>query len=414
VEIIHHQQNEKQKGRFSMRKKKLLVVVFLTMVLLLTACWSRRELNEIGLVIGLGVDKVGDEYIVSTQVVDPSEIASSKGGSGRAPVVTYKTMGKTLITAVRKLSSVTPRKLYMPHLRMFVIGETVAKEGVAPVLDVLSRDHELRTDFYVIMTKGSKAHEVLSMVTPLEKVPSTYLYTMLKHTEKYWSPFTTLKIDQLDSEISSSDKEAVVSAVAIKGSIKEGQQKKNAENISLKNYLQYTDLGVFRQDKLVGFLNETEASGYRYLINDIKDTVIEMPCNKTHKDVTELIHTKTIVTGKVVNQKPKMDVRIYAEANVAELQCQSDLLDKNVIKTLERKSQKEIKGQITSALQKMQKEYHSDIFGFGEKIHQSNPREWKKLEKNWSDVFSKMPVQVSVKVEIRNFGKVNQSTPNFK
>jgi spore germination protein KC len=414
VEIIHHQQNEKQKGRVSMRRRKLLVVVLLTMALMLTGCWSRRELNEIGLVIGLGVDKVGDEYIVSTQVVDPSEIASSKGGSGRAPVVTYKTTDKTLINAVRKLTSVTPRKLYLPHLRMFVIGETIAREGVAPVLDVLSRDHELRTDFYVIMTKGSKAHEVLSMVTPLEKVPSTYLYTMLKHTEKYWSPFSTLKIDQLDNEISSSGKETVVSAVAIKGSIKEGQQKKNAENISIKNYLQYTDLGVFRQDKLIGFLNETEASGYRYVVNEIKDTVIEMPCNKTHKDVTELIHSKTIVKGKVVNHKPTIHVQVNGEANVAELQCQTNLLDRNVIKTLEKKTQKEIKGQITSALQKMQKEYHSDIFGFGEKIHQTNPREWRKFEKNWSDVFSKMPVQVSVKVEIRNFGKVNQSTPNLK
>lgn len=396
-----------------MRKRSLILVILLTIALISTGCWSKRELNEIALVIGLGVDKIGDEYVVSTQVVDPSEI-SSKGGSGRAPVVTYKAKAHSMMGAVRKLTATTPRKLYLAHLRMFVIGESVAKEGLAPALDVISRDHELRSEFYVILAKGNKAHEVLSIVTPLEKVPSSYMYTMLKHSEKYWAPFSTLKIDQLDNQLSSSSKEAVITAVEIKGNIEEGQQKKNAENIVLENYLQYTSAGVFRGDKLMGFLSIPEAAGYKYLTDNITSTVIEMPCNKNHKDVTELINTRTIIRGKVSDHKPSIHVQVDAEANVAELQCQSDLLNLDVIRTLEKKTEQAIKFDIDKALQKTQKEYHTDIFGFGEKIHQSNPKEWEKLDKNWPRVFSTLPIKVDVKVEIRNFGKVNRSTPSLQ
>ncbi|WP_028777199.1 Ger(x)C family spore germination protein [Shimazuella kribbensis] len=397
-----------------MSKRKLLLVVFLSMVLLLSGCWSRRELNEIALVIGLGVDKIDNEYVISTQIVDPSEIASKGGGGGRAPVVTYKTKSNTLMGAIRQLTASTPRKLYLAHLRMLVLGESIVREGVAPALDVISRDHELRSDFFIIMTKGNKAQDVLTMVTPLEKVPSAYMFNMLRHSEKYWAPFSTLKIDQLDNEISGDGKEPVITAVEIRGSLKEGEQKKNVENISIKNYLQYTSVGVLRQDKLVGYLNETEASGYKYLIGKIKSTVIEMPCNKDHKDVTELIHTNSIIKANMRNHKPSIDVQINSEANVAELECQSNLLNLNVIHALEKKTEKEIKNQITMVLQKTQKEYQSDIFGFGDQIHQTYPKDWSKLKKNWNKTFSTLSVKVNVKVKIRNFGKVNKSTPSMK
>ncbi|WP_255724626.1 Ger(x)C family spore germination protein [Shimazuella soli] len=395
-----------------MRKKNLLLILILIVSIMVTGCWSRKELNDIALVIGLGVDKVGDDYILSTQVVDPGEIAS-KGGSGRVPVITYKTRARTLIGAVRKLTSSTPRKLYLSHLRMFVIGESVVKDGVAPVLDFITRDHELRSDFFIIMTRDSRAQDVLTMVTPLEKVPSTYMYTMLNHAEKYWTAYTTQKIDQLDNDIASDGKEAVISAIEIKGSLKEGEQKKNVEDIALKNYLQYTSLGVLHKDKLVGYLEETEASGYKYVINKVKSTVVDMPCNKQRKDVTEIIHSKTTIRTRVKNHKPSAIVQVHAEANVAELQCQADLLKQNVINVLETKTENEIKHQIVKALQKTQKEYHADVFGFGNNIHQSNAKEWKKLKKDWGKTFSTMPVKIEVKVEIRNFGKVNKTTPSL-
>src|SRR5262245_45987903 len=113
------------------------IILPLMLLLLLTGCWGRRELNDLAVVAGMGIDKVGDQYLFSFQVCNPGEIATTKGGSGKAPVTTYHIKAHTIFTAVRRLTTSTPRKLYFAHLRIFVIGESVAKEAIAPILDLV-------------------------------------------------------------------------------------------------------------------------------------------------------------------------------------------------------------------------------------------------------------------------------------
>lgn len=44
--------------------------------------------------MALGVDKVDDEYLVSAQVVVPGEVSSTKGGTGRSPVILFQAKGE--------------------------------------------------------------------------------------------------------------------------------------------------------------------------------------------------------------------------------------------------------------------------------------------------------------------------------
>lgn len=57
----------------------------------------------------------------------------------------------------------------------------------------------------------------------------------------------------------------------------------------------------------------------------------------------------------------------------------------------------------------LQEEYQSDIFGFGEAIHRSNPEEWNKIKENWDEEFSDLTVNVKVDMKIRLTGTVNSS-----
>lgn len=64
-----------------MNKCFRLIVCIVFLLPLLTGCWDRQELNELGIMLGLGVDKDGDLIKVSAQVVVPNEV-SSKSGEG--------------------------------------------------------------------------------------------------------------------------------------------------------------------------------------------------------------------------------------------------------------------------------------------------------------------------------------------
>ncbi len=138
--------------------KRILTLLFLQIVfiIILTGCWSKREIDELSIATAIGIDKTEDGYIVSAQLINPGEVASEKA-TNRTAVTTYRTSGETVFEAFRRLTLETPRKVYNGHLRILIFGEEMAKHGIGKILDFFSRDHEMRTDFYIVVAKNTKA-----------------------------------------------------------------------------------------------------------------------------------------------------------------------------------------------------------------------------------------------------------------
>src|SRR5207253_4416944 len=127
-----------------------IFLMFLLLISFLTGCWSSKELNELSIVTALGIDKTENGYLVSAQIINPGEIAG-KTSSGRTEVIRFMKSGNTILEAIRKLATDSPRKIYVSHLRVVVFGEKLAREGIGKTLDILSRDHEMRSDFYLMV-----------------------------------------------------------------------------------------------------------------------------------------------------------------------------------------------------------------------------------------------------------------------
>lgn len=58
---------------------------------------------------------------------------------------------------------------------------------------------------------------------------------------------------------------------------------------------------------------------------------------------------------------------------------------------------------------KVQQEYRSDIFGFGEIIHEQLPKTWKEMDDTWENEFSKLKFTVQSKVMIDNSARTSRS-----
>src|SRR4051794_14201842 len=139
-----------------MSPKHLRLLLAVALLFPLTGCWDKRELNELAISVALGIDKVDGQYQVTAQVVQPGEVAAKKGGNGgSAPVTMYQEKGVTTFEAIRKMTTISPRKIYAAHLRIVVFSEELAREGIGEALDLLSRDYELRTDYYLLVAKGT-------------------------------------------------------------------------------------------------------------------------------------------------------------------------------------------------------------------------------------------------------------------
>ncbi|MNI24736.1 Spore germination protein B3 precursor [compost metagenome] len=391
-----------------MKRKTFLLFFALILLMFVTGCWSRRELNDLAIVGAIGIDKVGKTYEVSVQLMDPSVVKKPSGG--RQPSVMYHARGETVSEAVRRMTTVTPRELYFSHIRMLILGEQLAKEGIRDTLDFLSRYYEFRTDFYIAVSKGTTAREVLGILTPLEKLPANNLFNSLKVSSKTWAPTTTTYLDGLISDLISEGKHPVLSAIRIRGDQEQGARNNNLEKIDSPSNLQYTGIAVFKKDRLLGWLNEEESKGYSYIKDKVKRTIGVLTCPEEGKISNEVIHSKTEVKGKVNNGHPKIDIHIRIEQNVQDVECNVDLTKTETIAELDKRANQKIEKFVEQTIESVQNKYKVDIFGFGEVIRRADPKAWENLKKDWDQHFTDdLQVRVIADIKTRRFGTVSNS-----
>lgn len=392
------------------QRKGILLVSLLLLLSLLTGCWNRRELNDLAIVMGFGIDKVGKEYQISTQVVNPGEVAERGGGGlARPTVTTFSVKSKTIFEGIRRMTTMTPRRLYFAHIRVLVLSEKVAKEGVKDVLDLFFRDHEVRPDFYVILARDQSAMKMLSTFDPMERIPASKLYKSLETSEKAWAPTISIQLDEFINALMSDGQEPVLTGVGIKGDPRVGGTDENLNKAVPPAFLKYLSIGVFKDDKLVGWLDERESKGYSYVTNKVDSTVGSLPCGKSGTITIEVVRSKTEVKGKVAKGKPHIEISVLTEGNVGEVACSIDLSNPKTIYQLEIQSEQRIKLLMMDAIRKAQKQYKSDIFGFGDAIHRADPKSWEKWKKDWDRMFADVTVTTKVDVKLRRTGKVGNS-----
>ncbi|MFX3661685.1 MAG: Ger(x)C family spore germination protein [Ectobacillus sp.] len=391
-------------------KKGCIILLTLIMIVPLAGCWSRRELNDLAIAVGLAIDKTGkNEYLISVQVVDPSEVTPKQGGGGRAPVTVYQQKANTVFEGLRKITTIAPRKIYLSHLRILVLGEAVAKEGIGKSLELLSRDHEIRSDFFIVLAKDTSASSILKFISPLEKIPAQKLYKSLEVSQKAWAPTHTIQLDELIASMTSDGKEAVLTTVMYTGTKKIGGTKTNVEQVKAAAHLQYFRLAVLRKDKLVGWLSEKESKGFSYISSEVKSTVGKLACPKKGWLVIEIFNANAKVKARLHNGKPKIDIYSSLEANIGEVRCDVDLTKAKTIDELEKIFAQHNREILMSAVKKA-KRLKSDIFGFGEAIHRTSPKTWEKLKKDWNTKgFVNVPVEIHVDAKIRRTGTMNKS-----
>jgi len=388
--------------------RKIIGLISIMILLISTGCWNRRELNEIALVVGMSIDKQEENYLVTVQVVDPGEVASQKGGGGRTPVTTYSSTGTHIFEAIRRMTTVTPRRLYFAHLQMFIVSEAIAKEGISNVLELIYRDPEFRKDFFIVVTQDVKAKEILENLTSLDKIPAIKMHSSLEASEKSWAPTVAVQMDELISALTSDGKNPVLTGITIIGDQEKGETKENVEKIDAYARLKYRNIAVFKKDKLVGWLNEKESKGFNFILGNVKSTVGKIPCPEKGEVILEIVDSKVKVKGEVVNGKPKIYINIFAETNIGEVACHLDLTKPNTITLLEEEANK-VNEDILHTVVTKAKTLNSDIFGFGEIIHRADPEAWNSLKKDWDNEFKNLDVSVHVEYKIRRTGVVNQS-----
>lgn len=375
----------------------------------LTSCWSSKELNEIAIATAIGIDKSDNGYLLSVQILNPGEIVS-RNPTSRTAVTTYRTNGDTLFEAFRRLTVEAPRKVYFSHVQKVVFGEEMARSGILKTLDFLSRDHEMRTDFLLVIAKESKAEELLNILTPMDKIPASKMVSSLEMAEKNWAPTHTVKLDELINTLVGNGVNAVLTGIFVKGDPEIGMDMENVEKVDPPTTIQIANIGVFKEDKLVGWLTEGESKGFNYLQDNVNSTIISVPCSDSTDSSAsiEVINASTKLKSEINNHTPTITATVQIEGNVGDVECETNLSISKNLEELEDKVENDVKDKMEKSV-KAAKELKSDIFGFGTLLYRNHPGEWKVMKQNWDEEFQEVKVNYEVNVTIPRLGTITES-----
>ena len=80
------------------------------------------------------------------------------------------------------------------------------------------------------------------------------------------------------------------------------------------------------------------------------------------------------------------------------------------MKELEKDFSERLKQIINETLNTTQKEYKSDIFGFGNYIYKNNLKKWNVINDKWDEeIFPNITIDVVVDINLNNKGSLEQS-----
>lgn len=374
--------------------KKIIIVIILFFI---TGCWNYQELNKYAIVTGIAIDDANGEYEVSLLLS-----SGKKKEEEKAQIKIYSGNGKTINDAIKNINLTMPKKIYLNHLAIVIVSDKVAKKGVNPILDYLLRDPQSYQNFNIVFSKNAKAKDILSIINPLSDFPSQNINEIIKINEKEQGRITNSSFNKFVSTILSKGKNPIVNSIILMGNIKSGIKKEEQEDSITSAYTKLDTIGIFKDDKLIEWADVDESIGINMLLNDVNHIYLDIPCQNNYITIT----TENYKLNNKV-EKNKISANITINGNIAEVGCNLNLKDKEVIKNIEKKVEKKLYENINKAIIKA-KNLETDIFGYGNMIYKKYPKYYKTIE-DWDKYFKHLDIDITIKFKIINTNSLNKT-----
>ncbi|PMC36740.1 Ger(x)C family spore germination protein [Bacillus sp. UMB0899] len=396
---------------------KKILLLFFTLLLILSGCWDREELDEIAVVAGIAVDKGEDKkYRMTVEVINSAEFGK-QSAQGNAPVNIYTLEGNSLSELSNKMNVGLTRKLVFSHTRVLYISEELAREGVFGFLDFLDRSGQFRNDFSIVVTSGYPASDFTKITYPVQKSPSLKLSTQIDTLTDEWGGNPDVQLYDFITSLISKGINPVAGIISIRGEPEKGQSVDNNKEIAPSALVLADGMAVFKGDKMVGKLTLDETRGFLWT-KDLRSTSLSIACQSEDANTTKkeeffldvrVIRSKVKLDAKYENDRPKIKVKIDSEAKIQGTQCPKDLTKLNVYSDHEKLVENFVKAEISQLIKKVQKEYEVDIFGFGESLNRRDHKKYKEVEDRWDEEFAKAELDVEVDIELLRAGIKSKS-----
>ncbi|AKL93992.1 spore germination protein KC [Clostridium aceticum] len=366
-------------------KRASIIFILLFSTIFTTSCWSRREIEDLGFVLGLGVSKTDEGlYSVVVQVANPDAIAADS--SAKRDVYTIiKAEGLTVFDALRNMSMIAGRRLYIAHIKALVIDESVAKEGIRQVVSFLVQDMEVRLEMEVFISK-IPPEEIFDTPNILRAIPASVMNIVAEN----FGANNKIYVANLHETAEAINNPVLNYVTTLVEKLPSPSEKELPQ-------LKLSQIAIFDDDKLKGYLDYEESQAFNLITNNFRNGLIAFEYAPTNdKIIVESLSGTPIITPDYKDGKVSFDIELKVEGNVAERIVKGDSAYELDIIFLQNQLNQTLTDKLNKAICDAQQKYEVDYFNLSQDFFRKYPKEFKELKDDWNQVFSQADINVRV------------------
>jgi spore germination protein KC len=412
----------------------MFLVFFCLCLFLLPGCWGARETDELAYILTLGIDKGTENVInVTFQMALPrgkEEKGSGGEGGGEKEKTTeiISVEAASLFGALQLASAFSAREPTLIHNRTVIVSGDIAREGLARYINPLLRSREIRRNTFIVVTPGKARDFIEKNKPPSEKNPSRQ-FELAFEAADYAGFMMNSIINEFSENMKSPGREAVTALV----NVNEGRKgRENGRSVEEKagrevaclpgeiareggNKIDIIGLAAFRGDRLAGYLNGSETRYYQMASGKFRSAIITFPDpEKPGEDIIVMRLRKgrnPVVRVDLSGPVPLIDENIILEGEILSIQSGINYELGEKERQLQRYLEDYITREITKVIEKTQKEFKSDIFGFGNYTRRFfwTWQDWQ--DYRWLDKYPEAKVKVRTNLKIRRPGLMIRTIP---
>jgi spore germination protein AC len=352
---------------------------------LLTGCWDSDEIEDLSLLVGIGIDPgENGELKVTHQILLPA--GGSSEGSQAPAYENVIVSGRTLHEVVRDIA-MSNNILFANQQRIIIINEKVLQSfPLDAVISQFIKDNDTRRSCLIMVSK-LPAEQILN-TGKKDSVPSNDLFTLgenMAATNKILPPIT---LGETSASLQTAGSFAIQAV-----SIKEEMLKLDGAVVINSN------------SELTGALNEQEVSAMNWLEGNTKGGIIVGEHKGSRFSVEIIKNTKKEIKTTVKGPDLTIDISTNYNARLSEdWYPKEDSFSDSYLKEIEKESEKEVEKQVSTIITKLQKELKSDAPGFFQYIRTQHPKFYKENKNNMDELFSNAAINFKVDINIMDFG----------
>jgi Ger(x)C family germination protein len=399
-----------------MRRVKLLLIL-LFLIILLTGCFDKSELEELAYVIVIGIDKGEvNGFEVTYQIGNPQVGSSDRVSAGKEPASEIITLTVPDLVTVRDLANISvSREVTYSHLKVIITGEELARSGEAfKLFDSVLRDEAIKQEVMLIVSKEKASEFIRGNEHELETRPHKHYDFMSRRWEETGLVPDATLLRFIPRTLDDAGLFLSTYATAKKGETIYGYEDQYLAGQVKKeggNPIQMIGSAVLKEGRMIGTLNG-EATKVVMLLRPqkVRRSMLASyadPLVKGQRIAARWMKTEpTRIKMNLSTDIPKIDVVVPIKMMILAIDSGIDyvedlerqkLLKDSIASSLERKSMEVIK--------KTQQEFKGDPFQWYLIARQQfwTLDEYKNYD--WMKKYPRAEINVKYDIELTNFGR---------